>query len=324
VTLGSRWQVTGGLRVERYGVDLESKTAAGEPQGPDGYERSDVTTGGKVGIVHKPSEYGSLYGAVSLSALPPASFLSNPDISRSGDNAFPGWSAGQNSATAKVQRLANYEVGAKWNLFDERLNVNAAGFRTIRSNIAMAGTVEGVANTFAGYGRQVVQGVELGAAGNITQAWSVVGGVLVMDSERQHSAAIDAARLAANPNDYLDRVTTNGDELAFTPNVTASLWTTYLLPFRMTIGGGFQHVGEAFVGRPDDAERIIPNGNAGVLPGYTVANAMAAYTVNSRLTLRFNVDNLTNEFYAVSSNWGAHRVSLGPARSFLLSTDVSF
>jgi catecholate siderophore receptor len=53
-------------------------------------------------------------------------------------------------------------------------------------------------------------------------------------------------------------------------------------------------------------------------------NAIAAYRVNSRLTLRLNVENLTDEFYAISTNWGAQRVILGPARSVLLSTDVRF
>ena len=324
VQFNPRWQATGGFRIERYGVTLESKTAAGAPQGPDGYDRSDTTVSGKAGLVFKPSDEGSVYGAVGMATLPPASYLSNPDISRDGNNAFPGWNAGPNSATSKVQRSTNYELGTKWNVFDERLSASAALFRTERRNIAMAGTVDGVPNTFAGYGRQVIRGIELSAAGQVTPEWSVFGGLLVMDSERRHGAAVDAARLAANPGDYGSRTSTNGDELAFTPNVAANLWTTYRLPVGLTVGGGLKHVGDAYLGRPDNAERIIPNGHAGELPAYTVLDLMAAYEVNQRLTLRFNIDNLADRFYAVSSNWPGRRVSLGPARAFILSTDVRF
>lgn len=325
VELSPRWQATGGIRVEQYHVTLDSRTAAGAPQGPDSYDRRDTTFGGKAGLVFKPADAGSIYGAVGVAALPPASYLSNPDISREGDNAFPGWSAGQNSETSDVQRSTNYELGTKWNLFDDgRLNTTVALFRTERRNIAMAGTVDGVPNTFAGNASQVVQGVEFGVSGRLTTAWSVFGGLLLMDSERRHGIEVDEARRAANPGDYGDKTTTNGDQLAFTPNTTLSLWTTYSLPFNVTLGGGVRYVGDSYLGRPDDAERIIPNGNAGKLPAHSVVDLLAIYTVNQRLNLRFNADNLTNAFYPISANWAGSRVTLGPARSFVLSTDLRF
>lgn len=321
VQLNPRWQITGGLRIEDYQVEIDSNTAAGAPQGPDGFDRNDTTVSGKLGIVFKPAAHGTFYAAMGVAALPPASFLSNPDISREGDNAFPGWIAGQNSASSKVQRSTNYEVGTKWEFFDKYLTTSAALFRTERENIAMAGTVNGVANTFAGYAKQIVQGLELSATGRITPVWYVIGGVLFMDSERRHGPGVDAARRAANAADYGTRLSTNGDELAFTPKITGSLWTTYRLPFGLTLGAGVQHVGESWLGRPDDAERIIPNGNAGKLPAYTVFNALASYELTRQLTLRLNVDNLTNEYYAATSNWNGSRATLGPSRSFLLSVD---
>lgn len=324
VQFSPQWQATAGLRVERYQVEIDSGTAAGLPQGPNGYNRKDTTVGGKVGLVYKPTTQASVYGAVGVSALPPASFLSNPDISREGDNAFPGWSAGQNSAGSKVQRSINYEVGTKWSFFEQRLTTTAALFRTERERIAMAGTVNGVANSFAGYAEQVVQGLELGASGQISPAWTVFAGVLFMESERRHSAAVDAARLAANAGDYGTRTSTNGDELAFSPKVTGNLWTTYRLPFGLTMGGGVQHVGSSYLGRPDDAERIIPNGIAGKLPSYTVINGLASYEVSQNLTLRLNVDNIADEFYAASSNWNGTRVAVGSPRAYLISVDYQF
>jgi catecholate siderophore receptor len=322
--LHPKWLLSGGLRLERYGVNLDSRTVAGEGNGPAGFDRSDVTLNGKAGLTFKPKEEGSIYASFGVSALPPASFLSNPDISREGDNAFPGWDNGPNSASTKVQRARNYEIGTKWSFNRNRFNTSAALFRTERSNIAMAGTVNGVANEFAGYGKQIIQGVELGANGSITRAWSFTGGVLFMDSERRHSPEVDAARIAANPGDYGSATTTNGDQLAFTPRVAANLWSTYQLPLGLTLGGGIRHLGESYVGRPDNAVRIIANGNAGKLPGYTVGDLLAAYRINRQFTLRLNIDNITNRFYPISTNWAASRVLLGPARSFRIGTDFNF
>lgn len=326
--LNDRWQLTGGLRVERYTVEIDNVSAAGAPQGPDGYDVSETTVGGKLGIVYKPAENGSLYGAVGVSSLPPGSFLSNADISRDGDNAFPGWSNGLNSEGAKVQRSINYEIGTKWELFDHRLLTTAAVFRTQRENVAITGRdprftpLPPVA--LMGYGEQIVQGLELGVTGALSEVWSVFGGVVFMDSERKHSALLDEARRLANPTDYGTALRTNGDELAFTPEVTANVWTTYRLPMGLTVGGGARYVGSSWLGRPDDAERIIANGVFGKLPSYVVVDAIVTYDVSPSIALRLNVQNLTDELYAVSTNWPGQRVLLGPSRSFLLSADVRF
>jgi len=326
--LSPKWQLTGGLRVEHYEVEIDSSTAAGAPQGPDNYNTSETTVAGKIGLVYKPVEHGSLYASVGVSALPPGSFLSNPDISREGDNAFPGWSAGMNSTSSKVQRSTNYELGTKWEFADQKVLATAALFRTERDNVAITGRDPRVTPlppvALLGYGEQNIQGLELSIAGQITDAWSIFGGAVFMDSERKHSELLDEGRRLANPADYGAVLRTSGDELAFTPDVTANLWTTYRFPFGLTVGGGAQYVGSSWLGRPDDAERIIPNGAAGELPSYFVLNALVTYDVTPKVGVRLNVQNLTDELYAVSSNWPGSRVFIGAPRSFLLSADVRF
>ena len=46
-----------------------------------------------------------------------------------------------------------------------------------------------------GYGKQTVRGLELSATGRITDAWTVFAGAVFLDSEREHSDDLDAARL---------------------------------------------------------------------------------------------------------------------------------
>ncbi|MCH7335966.1 TonB-dependent siderophore receptor [Acinetobacter sp. NIPH 2699] len=334
-------QLNGGARVEHYKLKVSSKNADGSVRTTEpNHKYSKTTVSGKVGAVVKPAENGSLYGSVGIAALPPGAFLSNPDISRTDANGFPGAATGMNSKDSKVQQAINYELGTKWDLFDNRLSTAAALFYTERRNVAISGaddptrpvptTNNNPSNpnynpvVRKGYGKQIVKGIELSAAGKITDAWEVFAGVAYMDSERKHSEALDVARRVANPGDYATYTRTNGDELAFTPKLTGNLWTTYRLPYGLTVGGGVRYVDDSYIGRPDDAERMIPNGKAGKLPSYTVYDVMTSYAVDKDTTLRFNVNNVTDKLHAVSANWAGSRVVLGAPRTYMLSLDFKF
>lgn len=316
VEINKQWQVTGGLRLEHYRLDLENNP---ESAGIPSFKNDDTYLTGKLGVVYKPQENGSIYGAVGLSALPPGAYLSNPDVSRTGDNAFPGAGGGVNNPDADTQQNWNFEIGTKWDFFDGRLSTTAALFHTNRRNIVIS---DGRGGTI-GEGEQNLTGIELGVAGKITDKWTVYGGFLAMTSERNHFD--DYRNSSGRPEgDLADRYNVDGDELAFTPNYSANLWTTYDFGNGLTIGGGLQYVGSSYVGRTDDHDRIIPNGVAGKLPSYIVFNALASYEVNDNVTLRLNVDNVFDEVYAVSTNWSASRAALGAPRTFTLSAEWEF
>ncbi|MFA7601671.1 MAG: TonB-dependent siderophore receptor [Novosphingobium sp.] len=323
IKFSDQFQITGGIRGEDYKVRLTSLDAAGAPTGADGFSQTDFSWSGKVGLVFKPAENGSFYASFGTSTQPPGSYLSNPDISRTGNNAFPGLVDG-----AKPVRSHNYEIGAKWDFFGGGLSAAVALFRSEKRNVAVTGRQPGdTADSLQGYHKQIVEGAELSLSGNITPAWSIFGGVLVMDSKRKISDALIAARALANPGDYTADFPASGidgDRLAFTPNFSATLWTSYKLPFGLTIGGGVQHVGSSFLGRPDDAIRIIPNGRFGKLPSYTLFNALFAYDVTENIEVRLNIDNIANKKYAISTNWAGSRASLGAPRTWMLSGGFRF
>ena len=327
IDLTRQWALTGGIRVEHYEVDIDSKLANGAPEGTfDGYSDSETTLSGKVGLVYKPAENGNIYAAYGVSTLPPGSFLSNPDISRTGANQFPGFVPNADPVEAH-----NFEVGTKWDWFGGRLSTTAAAFHTTKEKVPYVGT--------AGfppivYGEQVVKGLEFGIAGNITDRWKVFGGLTVLDSERNHGEDVDASgRAGSSGTDYnaepglpgsVGATTTDGDELSMTPNFFANLWTTYDLTKKLTVGGGFLYVADAYLGRPDDALRLIPNSKYGKMPDYFLVNAMVSYDLTDNVELRFNVDNIFNETYAVSTNWNGSRVQLGDPRVYRLSTAIDF
>jgi len=323
IDLDRHWQVVGGVRIENYDVDISGQSLPGVPAGGS-YTESETTVGGKVGIVYKPVREGSLYAAYSLSHLPQGSLLSNPDISRT-DNSLPGFVAG-----ADPLEFHNYEAGVKWDFFGGKLSTTAALFHTTKKNVAYGGLT---APSGIVYGEQEVKGIELGIAGELTKYWKVYGGLTVLESERRHGAHVDAVLggdydimtgTNASAPGYTKVTTTNGDELSFTPNVSATLWTTYDVTNDLTLGGGIQYVGESWVGRTDDALRVIPNGRFGKLPGYILVNLMASYDLTDNVELTLNVDNVFDELYLTSTNWGGAWGYLGAPRTFWLGASYKY
>ena len=103
-----------------------------------------------------------------------------------------------------------------------------------------------------------------------------------------------------------------GNELANAPEHSASLWTTYRVRRGFELGGGVQYIGDRF--NSTTTRRLAP--------AYTLFDAMASYEVNERLTLRLNVNNLTDERY-IDRVGGGHFIP-GAGRSVALTTAVDF
>lgn len=322
IELSRHWQVMGGVRVDHWDVDL---SGVGIPGVIGDYSDSGVSVGGNVGVVYKPVKEGSIYAAYGTSNLPHGALFSNADSSREDGNGFPTF-----VANADPVRIHNYEVGVKWDWFGGKLSTTAAAFHTVKDDVAYRGPNGPL------YGEQEVQGIELGIAGNLTERWKVYGGVTFLDSERKHGAAVDQALngdygsggadtdprwAAANPGGV---TTTNGDELAFTPNFFATLWMTYDVTDKFTLGGGVQYVGDSFIGRPDDAHRVIPNGKFGKLPDYFLVNLYAAYDITENIELSLNVDNVFDETYLTTMNWNGRWGYLGAPRTYWLSANFKY
>ena len=293
VRFSERWQATGGARLERYKATYAIRDLTTNTVAP--FAVSDTLLTGKVGLVFKPARTGTLYVSWGVAAQPPGTNnLSNDNGSRS--NGTPG-TTGQNSPFAQPQESFNSEAGVKWDFFQRRLSTSLALFRSERTNISVATDTNGVPTL---YGDQTVQGLEAGVSGRITRNWILFGGFTMLDSENRNPA---------NANQ-------DGNELNWTPEYSGNLWTTYRLPFGVTLGGGTQYTGPARVS--------LNSTSLGRLPGYWVFNAMASYEVNPQLSLRLNVTNLADKHYARAINNNSNRAYFGDPRAFLLSAEYRF
>ena len=208
--LGSRFELTGGVRWDRFALDYRTVNAAAQESTLD---RTDDMVSWRGGAVYKPRTNGSVYVGVGTSLNP----------------STEGLSLSASTVLLDPEKSRSVEAGTKWDLFGGRLGMNAAVFNTTKTNARTPGVNPGDPPTVL-EGEHTVSGIELGANGNVTDRWQLFGGYTFMDSEITQSN--NAAEV--------------GKEFANTPKHSLSLWTTYRLPRSVEVGGGAQYVGDRF------------------------------------------------------------------------------
>jgi catecholate siderophore receptor len=288
---GERWSLNAGLRYDHFRTEYSSVPApAATPAVSSFIEGDGNLLTGKLGVVFKPFDYASIYAAYATSEQPPG----GANFTLSAQTA-----ANANNPQLDPQKARNLEIGTKWDLLENRLVVTLAAFDTRNSNDL---AIEATPGEITQYGKRQVRGIELGASGMITAAWQVSAGLASMDTE-----VTEGARTGAQ---------TTGAQLQYSPKLTFTSWSTYRFPFGLSIGGGGRYTDSQF--RNGSAAQAT-QANLSVNPDAWVFDAMAGYDVNERISLQFNVQNLTDKFYLASLNNGGSRFVLGTPRTFLLS-----
>lgn len=300
--LTEQWSVNAGVRFEHYKTDSKGLTldqVSGVNYTLNAFDLNDSgdLTSWNTGVVFKPAENGSIYLAYANSLTPPGSAnfaLSETASSDSQPNLDP-------------QETEHVELGTKWDLLDQRLNLTAAIYRTENTNQV---SYDALSGTYQQDGKIRVTGAELGVVGQITNFWQVSAGIASMDSEQLDQVSRSNAG-----------VITENTGVRWSPDLTATLWTSYTLG-DLTVGGGARYVSEQ--------DRLIAEGvdrattNMPEIPSYWVADAMLAYRLNQNVNLRLNLYNLFDEEYIATLNNSGARAVLGTPRSAMMTTELSF
>ncbi len=296
--LNEQWLVNMGLRYDHFDTQYRSYEADGSTTVNKGVEAKGKDTSefvtGQFGVVYKPAENGSIYASYATSATPPGNTLGegmdgNP-LGGTVDRSKNLLSSDMEPETTK-----NYEIGTKWDLLNDRLSLTADIFRTEKENAR----VQVDTTSYENAGKTRVQGVELSASGKITDKWQVFAGYAFMDSEQVDGGPLGKAN--------------DGNELPNTPKNSASLWTTYQVTPKLTIGGGAFYV--------DDVYGSVANTT--MVDSYVRYDAMAAYKLTKNVDLQLNVQNLTNETY-YDKAFSTHFANQAAGRTALLSTNFHF
>jgi len=277
IKINDYWQVNGGLRYD--GFELE--------YAPDGEllsERKDNMLSYRVGVVFKPVQEGSIYFGYGTSFNPTAEALSISTSSRS-----PG------IADLDPEENTTMELGVKWELSERRMLGSAAIFQTKKTN-ARTQDPNDPNDLLVLEGEQLVRGIELGLAGNISDTVAIYAGYTFLDTEITGSK--DLSEL--------------GQELPNSPEHSFNLWATWSTTMNTQLGLGAQYV--------DKRYNSIANTRFG--PDYWVYEASVTYVASDSLNFRLNMQNLTDEKY-IDFVGGGHFIP-GMGRLVMLSSNFSF
>ncbi|HEY5892836.1 MAG TPA: TonB-dependent receptor [Chthoniobacterales bacterium] len=280
------WQLSGGLRWDYYGSDYEQKTVNPTTGAVTllNLSRVDRMFSYRAALTYKPVENGAIYAAFGTSFNPSAEgAVSLSPISIANANLDP-------------EENDTYEIGTKWDIFDGRLALTAALFRTDKTNARVTDPTNDTQQVLDG--EQHVQGVELGVSGEIVEGWNVFAGYTYLDSEVDKST---------DPTQV-------GNELPQTPDQSFNLWTTYEFPFGLTVGGGAQYSGTRFNNTSSLNRRESDQ--------YWLFDTMASYAITKNITVQANVYNIFDEQY-IDRLGGGHFVP-GAGRSATVSVNFSF
>lgn len=282
LTLNEHWLLNLGVRFDDY----ETTQLSGAVDAPTALTNESDFVNHEIGLVYKPVPNGSLYISTATS--------SNPSGNTLGDGTE---NLGDNNADLEPERNRNVELGVKWSLFDDRLALSSAVFRTEKDNARVA-IEPGRGGAQENVGTEEVDGFEVGVLGNIGDAWQILASFTRLDSRIADDGPI---------------ATADGNEFPNTPQNSASLWTTYRFGSNVTIGGGATYVDRRF-GNPDNTIWV---------PAYTTYDAMASVVLSERMSLQVNLQNLTDEVYFVRP-YRAHYAAIGPARSAVATLNLAF
>ena len=259
--------LSGGLRYENY-------KSRYRPAGGDELSRTDRSLTWRAGATFKPVERLSLYAGAGTSVNPSIENMTQTNVSA-------------DLAALDPEKSRTYEVGAKWDGFEGKLLLNAALFRTDKTNARTDGLAGEPTVVLAG--KQRVDGLELGATGKLTDRWSVVASYSYLDSE------------VVKSNDPLE----TGNRLRNVPDHSATVWTVYKLPMGLELGGGARYVGTRYTNEL----------NTRRLDGAWTFDATAAMDLAKDVSLRVNGFNLTDK-RTIDQVGGGHFIP-GPGRSVL-------
>ena len=305
--------------------------------------RKDRIWNYQAGAVFKPTANTSVYANYSTAATPPNSLIGEGQEGNSLGTVTGASPAAVAAALAaaqaaandilKVERTKSLEVGAKADLFDSRLSLTAAAFRTRTKNARITSDQ----NTVAYVGERRIKGVELGFNGNVTDAWNIFGGYTYLDAKIVDggSTILTAAAVGAQAAKTISVASVNtGREFPQVAKHSFTLFTNYKIIPRLEIGGGAIYSSRVYGGYADN--RYAVQNAAGVVtvvpataiiarsvPSYWRFDARAAFKVNDQIDIAANLQNLTDKRY-FSAAYTSHYALLAPGRTGFVTLNVKY
>ncbi|MEJ0049272.1 MAG: TonB-dependent receptor [Rhodospirillales bacterium] len=294
--------VNGGVRYDDYKISAANNASSRTAHAG--------ITSYNVGIVVKPTKISSIYAAFATAADPVGDELDATSSS------YGGFSPTQNVAQIfGPQKSKAFELGTKWELFNQHLLASAAAFQTEVTNARetapanLPGYTSGQIVAGAAYR---VRGLDFEVAGKITDKWSVMGGLVLMQSDVTQSIV---------PINV-------GLQLANIAHQSFNLLTKYKVTNWLEVGGQ-----SIYASQVKGGSLLVANGgvafpnppNPTILPSHWRADLFTEAKISPQATLKLYVQNIFNKTYYDSLYQSAQPfIAVAPGRSVTLVGTYKF
>ncbi|MBX9651537.1 MAG: TonB-dependent receptor, partial [Xanthobacteraceae bacterium] len=291
--------LNGGIRYDDYNIKVSGFGTVNNVANTFGTQAQQVGLPNfNLGLTLKPLPIGSVYVAYATSSNPVGAEFDGTS------SAYGGLAPALNGNNTQIfgpEKNKAIELGTKWELFDRHVLLTAALFQTEKENAREArnvanataaaavpgcsypiGITGGISCISAGAAYRI-RGIDLGIGGNITDKWSVMGGLVLMQSEVTKSLAP-----SAQPLIYPTNV---GLKLANVAHQSFSLLSKYQLTDVWEIGGTAVYRSKMYGGT------LLAANQGTSIPSYWRFDAFAEAKIDKNWTAKLYIANLTNKLY---------------------------
>ena len=269
IQVAKDWKVLVGLRYDNMRGNYSAYTIpAATPLG------ALVTTSYAQNISAPSKRFGVLY---QPNALHSYHFSYGTSFNTSGDV----YSYNAQSANTDPESSQNIELGAKLDSADKQFTTRLAIFHSTKNNERNTDP-DTAATRLLLSGKRHSAGFEVDVTGRINSQWEIYGSYMWMP-EAVVDVAASTATLAGNRA---------GDRPGLSPVHSGTVWSTYQLTPKFRFGGGIN-----FRSAQSPADTTA---SAWEAPVFTTVDLMAEYSINSRYTVKANLNNVGNTLYADS------------------------
>ncbi|MEH6950944.1 TonB-dependent receptor [Nitrobacter sp. NHB1] len=278
--------LNGGIRYDDYHIGTSGYGTVNSVPNVFGTQSLDSgLTNYNLGAVIKPLPYASIYAAYATSSNPVGAEFDGTSAQYGGLAPILN---GNSSQIFGPEKNRAAEVGTKWELFDRHLLVSAALFETWKDNaresqnVTVPGIAGSVSQISAGAAYRI-RGIDIEAAGKITDKWSVFAGLVLMQSEVTKSLVPSAQPLL-----YASNV---GRPLANIAHQSFNILSKYQLSDVWEVGGQATYRSQIYGGT------FLAANQGTSLPDYWRFDAFVEAKVNKNWEVKLAVNNITNQLY---------------------------
>ncbi|PKF63313.1 TonB-dependent siderophore receptor [Psychromonas sp. psych-6C06] len=284
LTINDSWQVLAGVRYDQ--------NITHGKEGEADYKEDAIVP--KLALIYHPASNGSIYLTYSES-FEPQGEISDANAINDGQKLDP--------LTGKL-----YELGSKWELFDNQLFVSGALFEITQENSVINVDLGNDMYEATQAGERVHRGAELALQGYLTENFSMSGSGTYLDAE------------------YTVDENYQGNRPADVPEFSASIWSRYEFVNNTDVNLGAIYVGSRF---GDSANTFKKD--AYTRFDFGVAHNLK-YDQDLEFVFRLNIENIFDTgYYAGGGSTGgdyqqngAQNVVIGEGRNFMATVQVRY